>query len=129
MSFSIDLRERVIAVIDDNMHINTAVTIFKVSRRVIYTWLSLRKKTGNLAPKANYQQGHSHKIKDWDKFRDFAEEFKQNNAAKMITEWKNRTGVDISKSVMYRALKKINYTCKKKLFITSKQAKKNEKNF
>jgi transposase len=113
MAFSVDLRERVIAAIDDNMHIDEAAAVFRVSRRVIYEWLELRKKTGSIEPRIGYQKGHSHKITDWDKFKEFAEQHKQCHAAKMIIEWKKLTNVDMSESVMYRALKKINYTSKK----------------
>ena len=74
MAFSIDLRERVISAVDNNMRITEAVRVFKVSRRVIYEWLDLRKATGNLAPKTGYQKGHSHKITDWEQFKAFANE-------------------------------------------------------
>ena len=56
MAFSLDLRERVITAVDNNMHVDEAVKIFKVSRRVIYEWLELRKETGSLAPKSGYQK-------------------------------------------------------------------------
>ena len=113
MIFSLDLRKRVIAAVDDNMRITDVAILFKVSRRVIYEWLELREKTGSLVPNTGYQKGHSHKITDWDQFRIFAEEFKQCHAPQLIVEWKRLTNIDVSESVMYRALKKINYTSKK----------------
>ena len=65
MPYSLDLRQRVITAVDENMHINEAVKTFKVSRRVIYEWLELRKETGSLEPKSGYQKGHSHKIREY----------------------------------------------------------------
>ena len=124
MAFSLDLRERVITAIDNNMHVDEAVKVFKVSRRVIYEWLELRKETGSLAPKSGYQHGHSHKITDWDQFRDFAEKHKYCTSSQMKIEWKKLTGIDASEDVILRALKKIGYTSKKKHFIMPNQTKK-----
>jgi transposase len=121
VAFSIDLRERVISAVDNNMRITEAVKVFKVSRRVIYEWLELRKTTGNLAPKTGYQKGHSHKITDWEKFKAFAHENQQSNSPQMIVAWEKLTGVKVSESVMLRSLKKINFTAKKKLSAMPKQ--------
>lgn len=129
MAFSIDLRERVISAIENDMRITDAVKIFKVSRRVIYEWLELRKATGSLAPKAGYQKGHSHKITDWEKFKAFANENRQSNSPQMIIAWEKLTGVKVSESVMLRGLKKINFTAKKKLSTMPKQIKGSERNF
>lgn len=46
----------------------------------------------------------------------------------MIIEWKKLTNKDVSENVIYNALKKINYTSKKKHSATSKQIKKNVNN-
>ena len=73
MILSVDLRERVIAAVDGGMHIDEAVKVFSVCRRAIYNWLNLRATTGSLTPKSGYQKGHSHKIKDWEQFKAFAE--------------------------------------------------------
>jgi len=129
MPYSIDLRKRVIAAIDENMHVDEAVKTFKVSRRVIYEWLELRKKTGSLKPKFGYQKGHSHKIKDWDQFKSFAEKHKQYTAPQMIISWEKFTGVKVSENVMQRALNKIGYTSKKKHLAMLKLMKKSEQNF
>lgn len=125
MVLSIDLRKRVIAAVDDGMHIDEAAKVFKVCRRVIYNWLSLRKTTNSLTPKSGYQNGHSHKITDLDQFKIFAEKYKHCASPQMKIEWKRLTGVDVSKSVILRTLKKIGYTFKKKHFVMQKQIKKN----
>jgi len=121
VAFSIDLRERVISAVDNNMRVTEAVKLFKVSRRVIYEWLDLRKTTGSLAQKTGYQKGHSHKITDWEKFKVFADENRQSNSPQMIIAWEKLTGVKVSESVMLRGLKKINFTAKKKLSAMPKQ--------
>lgn len=125
MAFSLDLRERVITAVDNDMHIDEAVKVFKVSRRVIYEWLELRKETGNLASKSGYQTGHSHKITDLDQFKMFVEKHKYCTASQMSVEWKKLINVDVSESAILRTLKKIGYTSKKKHLTTPKQTKKN----
>lgn len=129
MIFSIDLRERVIAAVDGGIHIDKVKEIFKVSRRVIYEWLELREKTGSLAPKTGFQKGHSHKITNWDQFKEFAYANQQSTILQMIPKWETLTGIKVSRSVIQRSLKKINFTSKKKRFIMSKQIKQKENNF
>ncbi len=129
MSFSVDLRNRVIAAIDNAMHIDEAVKIFRVSRRVIYEWLELRRKTGSIEPKTGYQKGHSHKITDWNIFKIFVENNKHCTVKVMVVEWEKSNNNTISESTMERALKKIGYTSKKKLLAIKKPMLKNENNF
>lgn len=125
MVFSIDLRKRVIAAVDDGMHVDEAAKVFKVCRRVIYNWLLLRIVTSSLMPKSGYQHGHSHKITDLDQFKIFAEKHNHCTARQMKTEWTILTGIDVSETVILRTLKKIGYTFKKKHFVMLKQIKKN----
>ena len=120
MALSIDLRERVIAAIDKGMSATNAEKLFKVSRKTIYNWMVLRKETNSLAPKSGYQNGHSHTVKDWDSFRTFAKTNKYCTIEEMSVEWKKSTDGTISKSVIQRGLKKIDFTYKKKRLITSK---------
>ena len=120
MELSIDLRKRVIAAIDEGMSAVNAAKLFKVSRKTIYNWIVLRKETNSLVPKSGYQNGHSHTVKDWDSFRTFAEANKYCTIEEMSVEWKKSTDGTISKSVIQRGLKKIDFTYKKKRLITSK---------
>ena len=129
MAFSIDLRKRVVDAIDNGMRITEASKTFKVCRSVIYDWKNLLNKTNQLSPKSGYQNGHSHKITDWDQFKAFIEKHKHCASPQMRVEWKKITDIDMSESAMLRALKKIGYTSKKKLFFTPKQIKKNGKHF
>jgi transposase len=117
MPLSIDLRKRVIDAINGGMSKAKAARVFQVSRKAIYNWLNLFAKTNSLAAKTGYQKGHSHKITDWETFKAFVEANKHRTVNGMIVEWKKLTGIDLSDSTMENALKKINYSCKKKLFI------------
>jgi transposase len=117
MALSIDLRKRVIAAVDAGMRITDASKSFQVGRKVIYSWLNLRKETNSIAPKSGYQKGHSHKIVDWEKFKEFVKDHQHLTSAKMIIEWEKITNVHMSESVILRALKKIGYTSKKNFWI------------
>lgn len=124
MAFSVDLRESVMRAVDAGMRPTEAEKVFNVCRSVIYDWKRLREKTNSLAPKINYQKGHSHKITDWKKFEAFVEKHKCCTSAQMRVEWEKVTGISISESPMLRALHKIGYTSKKKHLVIPKQTKK-----
>src|SRR5579862_3774669 len=117
MAYGLDLRTRVIAAVDAGKRVDDVAITFQVSKRVIYEWLELRRETGSIAAKTGYQKGHSHKITDWAKFKEFANLHKHSSSPKMIVLWEKLTGVRVSDSVMLRALHKINFTSKKKLLI------------
>lgn len=129
MPYSIDLRERVISAVDGGMKKVDVAKAFKVCRRVIYNWLALRQRTNSLEAKSGYQKGHSHKVTDWDEFRKFAEANRYCSVKKMTVEWEKTFNTTISETAMEDALKKINFTSKKKHLTISKLTKKNVHNF
>lgn len=117
MPLSIDLRERVIAAVDNNEPISKIAKTFNVSRGAIYNWLNLREKTNSLAPKSGYQKGHNHKVKDWEQFKEFAKKNKNRTLKEMCVEWQKEKNELVSISAMERSLKKINYTSKKNFWV------------
>lgn len=129
MLLSSDLRKRVILSIEKGLRASDAAKRFNVSRRSIYNWIKLKKETNSLAPKSGYQNGHSHKITDWNKFKKFIEKHKELTVKGMIIEWENLFNTTMSESTMERALKKCGYTFKKKLLNIPNQTKKSVKYF
>lgn len=117
MPLSIDLRKRVISAVDSGVRITKVAESFKVSRRVIYQWLDLRKKAHSLAPKSGYHKGHRAKITDWETFKIFVETNKHRTVKGMIIEWQKINNRTISESAMERSLKKIGYTSKKNFWV------------
>lgn len=115
--YGIDLRQRVVGAVDKGQHIDDVAETFSVSRRVIYEWLELRSKTNSLAPKTGYQNGHSHKITDWDAFKIFAMENRHHTVKEMAAVWEKENKDTISTSVIERALKKIGYSSKKNVWL------------
>jgi len=117
MSLSIDLRKRVVAAVENGAHIKQVAKMFNVGFKTIYTWLNLKKRSNSLEPKTGYQNGHSHKIIDWDKFKIFAKNHQKCTVAQMCVAWENQFNQKISESTMKRALKKVGYTSKKNVWI------------
>ena len=79
---------------------------------------------GHLNPEDGYQKGHSHKIKDLLEFKKFVDLNPSRTAEEIASNWGN-----ISKITVWRALKKIGYSHKKKAFNTKKEAKTSGKSF
>ena len=129
ISYSLDLRQRVIEDVDNGMTQIEAAKKFKVSRSAIVRWLKLRSKTNSLAPKIGYQKGHSHKITEWDEFEKFVEVNKFLTGDEMLEKWMALKNIEMGVDVIYEGLLKIGYTFKKKPFDTRKASWKSNKNF
>ena len=105
-----DLRQRVVDAIElDGLKKSEASELFRVSRNTIDLWIKQRAATGSLAPKSVKRIGHSHRITDWDKFRDFAHEHSDKTQAQMAELWPE----PISARTISRALAKIGFTRKR----------------
>lgn len=123
MPYSVDLRQKIVDAIKNGMSQTDAERIFNVARRTIYSWLSIQEKTGSLEPQTDFQKGHSHAIKDLDKFKKFVDNHADYTQEEMAEHF-SVSGVTIG-----RMLKKIGYTRKKRITRTQKEAKKRDVNF
>jgi transposase len=99
--YSMDLRLRVIGAIDSGMPRKDAAKIFKIGFRTINRWIALRKTTGNLEPKKDWEKGHSHAIRDLEKFKKFVEQNCYLTLEEMANKWGN-----ISRSTVAIYIKK-----------------------
>jgi len=81
--YSDDLRTKVIAAIDRGEKKSHVSRMFNISRDTIDRWLQRRQKTGNAKAAQAYQRGHSHRIKNWDEFRAFADKHGDKTQAEM----------------------------------------------
>ena len=111
--YSDDLRKRVI----EHYELHSSATLtsqtFHVSRSIIYDWKKMKDTTGDIRPKEHYQQGHSHKIKDIDKFKEIVEQ----NSGLTLEAIVKKSGIAMSIMTCSRALKKLNITRKKNVWI------------
>ena len=69
--YSLDLREKAIALVDSNKAISEVAILLKLAINTIKSWIKLRKITGSLQPASGYQKGHSHRITDLEGFKEF----------------------------------------------------------
>lgn len=107
--YSNDLRVRVLdALLVRKEKLKEVSFIFKVSIRTIKRWSKLKIETGNCEAKKDYQKGHSHVIKDLEKFKNLVE----NTEFSTIQDIVNILKVGSTDSIG-RALKKIKYVKKK----------------
>ena len=126
--YSNDLRRKVIDAIElDGMKRSEASETFRISRNTINLWFQRKAQTGDIKPKQRHCCGHSHKIKDWEKFRAWVKQHADKTAEgsgrqapelnsgepatqkQMAELWED----EISDRTISRALKKIGFTRKK----------------
>ncbi len=103
--YSIDLRERVVAYVEQGGSKTAAVGLFQVSRRTIYYWLERKRKRGNLAP-SKPKKYKTRKLDD----RKLIEQVEANPDA-TLSETAEQFAV--SSVAIWRALKRLKITRKK----------------
>ena len=124
--YSYDLRLKVINAIElDGVKKSEASELFNISRNTINLWLNRKAQTGDFKPQPNKPPGHSHKITDWDKFREFAIVHGDKTQGQMAELWAD----DISERTISRALQKIGFTRKKRLTATKNGTKQSVEHF
>ena len=106
--YPIELRTRVLEKVETGMTILEVSRIFNVHRETIANWIKIKKENGSCESKKGYQKGHSHKIKDKDKFKKFVNDNKDKSCKELAHLWGK-----ISASTIYSYIKKIGYSNKK----------------
>jgi transposase len=111
--YSYDLRTKVINAIDEGMSKAEASRVFQISRNTINLWFIKREQTGAYQAEAGYQKGYNPKITDLEKFEEFVRVHGSLTQKEMAEKWREK----ISDRTIGKALKKLNYTRKKNLWI------------
>ncbi len=109
-AYSQDLREKAIAAIDRGVPKSEVIMMFNVSRDSLDRWLKRRSETGNFQAIRDYQQGHSHRIVDWEGFRAFVKRHGDKTQAELAQLWHD----PVSSRSISRALARIGFTRKKR---------------
>ena len=115
--YSYDLRKKVIDAIDEGMGKTEASRIFRISRNTIDLWLRKREQTGDYKAEVGYQKGYNPKITNLEEFEQFAQAHGSLTQKEMAEKWKGK----ISDRTIGKALKKLNYTRKKNLWVSRKR--------
>ena len=103
-AYSNDLRIRVLKAINEGNKIKIVSETFNVCIKTIYNWRRLKEKTGSYEAKTGYQNGHSHKIKDLEAFKDYVAK----NPNQVLGEIAESLG-NMSSTTVHRAFKKIGF--------------------
>lgn len=115
--YSEDLRIRVMeAVYSKTQALIQIAKRFNVSRKVIYDWINLKNKTGQIKPITKYQRGCNHKIVCREKFKKFIDENNDKPSHELARIWGN-----ISKATVLRLIKRIGYSYKKNFLSSQKR--------
>lgn len=120
--YSEDLRQKVMTAIDRGEKKSHVSGMFNISRDTIDRWLKRRQSIGSVEAARGYQQGHSHRIQDWQEFRAFAKKYGDKTQGEMAQLWSGQ----ISERTMQRALTRIGWTRKKRPMVTENGMKTNE---
>ncbi len=123
-AYSYDLRKKAMEALDEGESRETVAARFKIGQTTLWEWQQRRKETGDFQSKKLGNGGYNHKITDWDTFAKFAREHGGKTLSEMAKLWNN-----VSIQTIYRALKKIGFTRKKRHMDTRKETKKNVLNF
>jgi transposase len=119
-AYSYDLRVKVIQAIEmDGFKKCEASELFNISRNTIDLWLKRKEQTGDFKSQPQKSRGHSHKITDWEKFREFAKAHGDKTQEQMAQLWEG----EISDRTISRALHKIGFTRKKRPMATKNEMK------
>jgi transposase len=117
-AYSYDLRKKVIDAIELDGFQKTEVSqMFNVSRNTINLWLKRQKETGDYKAQKTTPQNPATKIKNWPKFQEFVERNADKTQVEMAELWDG----EISDRTISRALRKINFTRKKNLWVSRTQ--------
>ena len=116
MSYSNDLREKIIAFIENGNAITTAATTFGITRTTIYKWLKMKRLSGSLVDKPPKRSW-----KKVDPIRLIA--FVKSSPDATLAEYAKHFGT--STVAIGRTLKKLKITRKKRLVFTESGMKPN----
>ena len=116
-AYSQDLRLRVLAAVDAGQSKLSLHRTLGISRSTIDDWLALREQTGAVVPLVRVASSRC-AITDWAAFEAFALRHSGCTLGQMSVAWESETGQRWSLITFSRALRRIGWTRKKRVFST-----------
>lgn len=121
-TYSLDLRERVIAAYESTRNKSQVCRQFSIARSTLDRWLQLKEATGALNPRVHRIRGYGHKVNDLDEFRQWLEsQLPFERIVDLIPAFEAHYGTGISRSVLTKWVKRSGLTRKKKPSATVKR--------
>ena len=127
-AYSMDLRERVLAAVDRTTPRKEVVRTLGVSEPTIRRYLRLRRETGSVAPKPppkrTFSIGQSVEQRRvlWKQL----EEHDDATLERHCQLWESKQKVKVSISTMSRAIRRLGWTLKKRVWVPPNETKKRE---
>ena len=127
-AYSMDLRERVLAAVDRGTPRKEVVRTLGVSEPTIRRYLRLRRETGSVAPKPppkrTFSIGQSVEQRRvlWKQL----EEHDDATLERHCQLWESKQKVKVSISTMSRAIRRLGWTLKKRVWVPPNETKKRE---
>lgn len=103
-----DMRVKALAALGRGERPGMVARLFGISRNTLNLWRQRQAATGSCAARRGYQKGHGAKITDWEAFRRFVDE----HGGQTLEEMAALQGV--GRMTIWRGLKKLGYTRKKR---------------
>ena len=127
-AYSMDLRERVLAAVERGTPRKEIVRTLGVSEPTIRRYLRLRRETGSVAPKPPPKRPFSI-AQSVEQRRALWKQLEEHNDAtleKHCLLWERKRGVKVSISTMSRAIRRLGWTLKKRVWVPPNETKRRE---
>jgi transposase len=123
-----DLRERVLAAVDRGTPRKEIVRTLRISEPTIRRYLRLRRETGSVAPKPPPKRPFSigQNVEQRRALWKQLEEHEDATLEKHCRLWERKRGVKVSISTMSRAIRRLGWTLKKRVWVPPNETKKRE---
>ncbi len=123
-----DLRERVLAAVDRGTPRKEIVHTLRVSEPTIRRYLRLRRETGSVAPQPPPKRPFSigQNVEQRRALWNQLEEHDDATLEKHCRLWERKRGVKVSISTMSRAIRRLGWTLKKRVWVPPNETKKRE---
>jgi transposase len=108
--YSNDLRQKAIEAFKGGERKTEVCRMLNISRNTLDLWLKREQQTGNYQAITNFQMGSRHKITDWKRFREFAQQHGGKTQKQMAKLW----GEGVTQQNISDALMKLSLSRKKR---------------
>jgi transposase len=128
-AYSMDLRERVLAAVDRSTPRKEIVRTLGVSEPTIRRYLRLRRETGSVAPKPPPAKPTFSIGQSVEQRRALWKQLEVHDDATLERHcqlWERKQGVKVSISTMSRAIRRLGWTLKKRVWVPPNETKKRE---
>jgi transposase len=127
-AYSMDLRERVLAAVDRATPRKEIVRTLGVSEPTIRRYLRLRRETGSVAPKPPPKRPFSigQSVEQRRALWKQLEEHEDATLEKHCQLWESKQGDKVSISTMSRAIRRLGWTLKKRVWVPPNETNKRE---